>query len=58
MKNLSLGDRIVIHCVLFIIEGVQRSCNCFYNYEADHFVEKIKQLLEESKNDNTYKRAD
>jgi hypothetical protein len=52
MKKLSLGDRIVIHCVLFIIEGVQKSCTCFYNFEADHFIEKVKQLLEESKNEN------
>lgn len=51
MKKLSLTDRIIIRCVLFLIEGVGRTSEIFYNYNVDHFIAEIKKLLNE-KEDN------
>ena len=47
MKKLSLIDRLIIHCVLFLIEGLGLSGEIFYNFNVDHFVTEIKKLLNE-----------
>lgn len=47
MEKLSLTDRLIIHCVLFLIEGLGRHSNRFYNYNVDHFIAEIKKLLNE-----------
>lgn len=47
MKKLSLIDKLIIHCVLFLIEGLGRSSEIFYNFNVDHFIAEIKKLLSE-----------
>lgn len=51
MKKLSLTDRLIIHCVLFLVEGLGRTSEIFYNFNVDHFIAEIKKLLSE-KEDN------
>lgn len=51
MKKLSLTDRLIIHCVLFLVEGLGRTSEIFYNFNVDHFVAEIKKLLSEKEDD-------
>ena len=56
MKKLSLVDKLIIHCVLFLIEGLGRHSEYFYNFHVDDFSADIKKLLNE-KEDQDYGRV-
>ncbi len=49
MKKLSIIDKIIIRCVLFLIEGLGRISDVFYNFNVDKFTEDIKTLLKGDK---------
>lgn len=44
MKELSIKDRIVIACVLFLISGMAEKSSNFYNFRASEFLEQVKKL--------------
>lgn len=56
MKELSIKDRIVIACVLFLISGMAEKSNNFYNFRVSEFLEEVKQLsrLPKERPDDNY----
>lgn len=44
MKELSIKDRIVISCVLFLISGMAEKSSNFYNFRVSEFLEEVKRL--------------
>lgn len=44
MKELSIKDRIVIACVLFLISGMAEKSSNFYNFRVSEFLEEVKRL--------------
>lgn len=45
MKKLSITDKIVIYCILFLVQALTRNSNVFYNYQADHFITEVKKAM-------------
>lgn len=45
MKKLSITDKIVIYCILFLVQALTRNSNVFYNYQADHFNAEVKKAM-------------
>lgn len=45
MKKLSFTDKIVIYCILFLVQALTRNSDVFYNYQADHFIAEVKKAM-------------
>lgn len=45
MNKLSVSDKIVIYCILFLVQALTRNSNVFYNYQADHFIAEVKKVM-------------
>lgn len=58
MKKLSITDKIVIYCILFLVQALTRNSDVFYNYQADHFIAEVKKAIAGKEEDGNAKSDD